>query len=329
MARQLLEHPLAPDVPPACVDEVRRLIHDLLRHLGRYKEAVESAQREQRRLHRDRAQTTYDERARAAAVLAASLFDAHRFGEACDRVRGSYDLLRADPRLLSPAARVMACNTLGRAETICGGNWEEKFKESLALQQTTDPPGRARTFCYLAHARLRHGRLKKAEQAIREGERCPGANDFSRWMLAFARADLARRRGQTWSDPEMDRRPVGPGEVGHPFGIYLQASARQPSRGGEDRINRLNRAAEFFEADVAGSKEPNLASFLASCVRLRAAAESVDATAWTALRGELARYLRGRANTGLARHYRAAWEGLGRIPAVAPVEDLLALVPYF
>ena len=127
----------------------------------------------------------------------------------------------------------------------------------------------------------------------------------------------------------MDRQAPTPGSAGHPFGMYLQATARQPGRHRDDRIGRLHRSAEFFEIDVAGTKGPNLPSFLATCVRLCAAAEGQGAAAWRAHRGELIRYFRGRPNRGFACHYRAAWEGLGSAPDVTRAEVLLKLVPYF
>src|SRR5262249_18511783 len=156
------------------------LILDLQRHLGRYPEAVTSAHGEVRRLARHRGPASYDERARAAAALAAALHDAHRFEEARDILAEWDEQLRADPALVSPLARVMVFNTLGRIETIVGGAWEAKFRASLGLQGLTNPPDRARTYCYLAHGFLRHGRLADAERAIQEGKACPGANVFSR-----------------------------------------------------------------------------------------------------------------------------------------------------
>ena len=121
----------------------------------------------------------------------------------------------------------------------------------------------------------------------------------------------------------MDGQAPIPGPAGHPFGIYFQATARQAGRSREDRVERLQRAAEFFEVDVAGSKEPNLLSFLADCVRLRAAAETDQAEAWQALRTSLQHYLRGRHNEGFARHYQEAWESLGNTPSVAAAEKKL------
>lgn len=328
LAQHLLEHPLKEDVPPGSVDDVRRLVYELQRHLGRYVEAVSSAAGEMTRLRRHPERSSYDEQARAAAALASALFDAHRFGEARKILSGWYDRVTDDPSLVSTLARVMVFNTLGRVETVLGGDWKSQFQASLALQRT-NPQDRARTYCYLAQALLRHDHLEESEQAIRSGERCRGSNDFSRWMLGATRANLARRRSRLWCDKDLEQQVPQPGLSGHPFGIYFQATARQPGRRLDDCIERLDKAARFFEVDLAGSKNQNLLSFLATCVRLRAAAARADTALWRILRRELRGYLRGRANRGLARHYRHAWEALGEEPHVERAEGLLTRIPYF
>jgi hypothetical protein len=329
LAQHLLEHPCREDVTPGSLDDVRRLVYDLQRHLGRYVEAVSSAAGELSRLCRRPERSSYDEQARAAAALASALFDAHRFAEARKALSGLYDQVTADPPVASPLARVMVFNTLGRVETLLGGDWRSRFRASLALQRATNPPECARTYCYLAHALLRHERLHEAERAISAGENCCGSNAFSRWMLAFVRADLARRQGSRSDNEDMDGQVPAPGPSGHPLGMYFQARARQKGRPPGECADLLLQAARFFEADLGGAKELNLLSFLATCVRLRAAAALEDNVTWRLLRKELRRYLRGRPNRGLARHYRHAWDALGDAPDVGAADALLALVPYF
>jgi hypothetical protein len=148
-------------------------------------------------------------------------------------------------------------------------------------------------------------------------------------MLGFTRADLARRQGSRSENEDMDGQVPAPGPSGHPFGMYFQARARQAGRPQGECVELLLKAAQFFEADLEGIKEPNLLSFLATCVRLRAAAALADKATWRLLRKELGRYLRGRPHQGLARHYRHAWEALDDAPDVAAAEALLARVPYF
>ena len=178
LARQLLEHPRTADVPRGSVDDIRRLIYDLQRHLGRYADAVGSATSEVRRLTRHSEWSSYDEQARAAAALASALFDAHRFGEARDLLSSWYERIQSDAGVVSPLARVMVYNTLGRVDAITGGDWEQRFRASLALQRVTDPPGRARTFYYLAHALLRHRRWTARNTRFGEGSSAPAVTCF-------------------------------------------------------------------------------------------------------------------------------------------------------
>jgi hypothetical protein len=327
LARKLLQYPLGADVPPSSVGELRQLVLDLQRHLGRLRDAVDSAETEVQQLAQPESQASYDAQARAAAALGSALYDAHRFGEARALLRRWQRRLEQTPAIVSALARVMVWNTLGRIEAVAGGPWPARFDASLKVLEVSDPPDRARTHSYFAHALLRHGRLAESERIITEGERCPGAAGMPRWMLAFSRADLARRRGRhQWINQEMDGRQPFRGPTGHPFGMYLQATARQADRTIADRVDRLDRSAAFFEIDVVGSRGRNLLSFLAACIRLRAAAVMGVGQTWRALRKQLRSYL---AEPSFARHYGAAWIALGREPALEPIEALLELVPYF
>src|ERR1041384_7255332 len=100
-----------------------------------------------------------------------------------------------------------------------------------------------RTWCYLAQGYLRHGQLSEAEEVLRQIAVHPGLSEMSRWFLCFYQADAARRRGEIWADPAMDRAVVSP-RVGHPFGFYMQATARQPGRDSAKQVRKSSLTRE-------------------------------------------------------------------------------------
>src|SRR5262249_59099068 len=97
---------------------------------------------------------------------------------------------------------------------------------------------------YLATGYVGKGRWGEAEEVLCRIAIHPGLGEISRWFLCFYQADAARRRGETWTDPEMERAVVSR-RVGHPFGFYLQATARQPGRDSASAIDRFLRARQF------------------------------------------------------------------------------------
>jgi hypothetical protein len=329
LAEHLLQCPRGLDVPLSSAGDVRQLIYDLQRHLGLYKDAIIWAGSEVRRLEHDKGPPSFDEQARVAAALAGALYDAHRFHDARRAIGPKYKRLRAEPDLASPQTRVQVFTVLAEVEAILGGDYVKKFRAAAVLQKTFHPPQRAWTYCLWAHALLRQERRQAADRVLRWARICPGASMESRWMIGFLHADLARRRNKSWTDPKMEGQLPMPGPTGRLFGMYFQATARQPGRSSGDRIERLHRAIAFFEMDGAGLEGPTLPRFLATCLRLRIAAETGDVAAWRPLRRELYQYLRGINHRGLSRHYRAGWEALGPDPAIGPAEAFLSLVPLF
>jgi hypothetical protein len=213
-------------------------------------------------------------------------------------------------------------NTLGRVESVAGGDWLSKFRATLKLQ-TNDLAEAARTYCYLTRALARHGMLAEAEAALAEVEGLPHMPDFSGWELAFVRAEVARRRGQVWSVAVRD------GVTGGPYNraFYFQATARQAGRSAEDRRERYRRAEAFLRP--APGPGQNLLTMLAEAVRLRAAADAEDTGEWTAARAGLRACLDATGAEGLAAWYGEAWSALGAAPDAEAAEAFLARVPYF
>ncbi len=224
----------------------------------------------------------------------------------------------------------MVFNTLGRAQAALGHTgWRDNFRRSLRILEKVDPFEVPRSANYLIHAEMQAGRLKAAENLICQTEMRPAMNDFSRWMLRFLRAELARRRGEIWSDPEMDAQPLRRGPAGHPFGFYFQATARQPGRTQEDAIERLQKARGFFLLDVVHGDEGNILLFLAEFVRLAEAAYGMDSHLWQEASASIKRYLQIPQARGLKDYYRAVFRSLDVAPTHDGGEPLLLRSPYF
>jgi hypothetical protein len=146
-------------------------------------------------------------------------------------------------------------------------------------------------------------------------------------MLRFLQAEHARQSGEVWQDGELEN--PGPRQVGHPFGFYFQATARQPGRERGDAAGRFRRAGELFRRDVPEKACTNILLFLADCMLLAEAvwlgeAERVR-VALEAVRGHLA----ARPGSGLGVYYREEWAALEAEPGRETVEGLLRRVPFF
>lgn len=327
---RLDEHPVAPDVPPSFRPDRCRTIGELYRHLGLYADAIRVAKREFDRVHRTSA-VSYDDQIRAASDYAAAFYDPHQFERMVEILGPRRDALEADPRLVSPDVQVMVFNTLGRAQTALGDpGWEANFRRSMRIREQMYPFDTPRSANYLIHALLRHGRLKAAERLVDQMEAREAMSHFSRWMLRFLRADLARRQGgEPWFDSEMECQNPASVPSGHPFGFYFQATARQPRRTPEGAAERFKKAQEFFLLDVADGDSRNILWFLAECMRLAEAGYTKNNQQWQDALASLKRYTKGRAARGLDRYYRAVLSALGTAPTRDGAELLLERVPYF
>jgi len=318
-----------PEVPARTEREIRRTIADLYRHLGYYEKAESLAQQEVHETKASKA-SSYDDRAQADVIHAASLFDPHRFSSMVDILEPWLEKLTKDSLLVSPETCVMVFNTLARARVILGrGEWMELFRRSEAILREREPTDLPRTLSYLAHGLLRNGLLKVANSVLLQAESCPAIPDFSRWICRFLRAEYHRSGGQQWVDEEMEAAPKVKKRAGHPFGFYFQATARQPGRNQDDARERFRRAGELFLQDAGSGDHPNILHFLADSMRLGEAAWGNNAALWSEAREALARHLEPRSGCGLTEHYTKVWKALNDRPDRDAAEAFLRRVPFF
>jgi pentatricopeptide repeat protein len=329
LTRRIQASGFEPDVSARRHRELRSTIIDLYRHLGYYGTAEEMARDEVRQC-RAWALSSHDDEARAYVNLAAALFDPHRFAE-IEEILGPWcERLRADPRLVSASTRVMVFNTCARAQAISGADgWEASFRRSEEILRHWEPSDLPRTWSYLAHGLLRHGRLEEAEEVIRQIERHPGLDARSRWSVGFLQAEAARQRGTVWASDEMEVNPQEWPGVGHPFGFYLQATARQSGRDREDSVERFRRAVTFFARDVQDDGSPNIQRFLTDCMRLGDAAWAGDTSLWNQAREAIADRLRPCSGLRLDEHYAGVFDALGASPDRVAADSFLSRVPFF
>jgi pentatricopeptide repeat protein len=317
-----------PDVPTHLRRGFRQTRIDLYRHLGADAKSAELAEEDQR-LSRTSSASSYDDQARADVTYAAALYAPHRFEEICRLLDPWREQLTADPFRVTPFTRVMVFNTLGRASVVLGrAGWEDLFRRSEKLLGELEPTELPRTWSYLAQGYLRDGRLSEAEEVLHRMAIHPGLDQLSRWFLCFYQADAARRRGETWEDPEMEQAVVSR-RVGHPFGFYLQATARQPGRDTSSALDRFRRAREFLAHDEPDGDARNIQRFLSECIRLAEAAWASDHPKWVASLTALQRHLAPHPGLGLSDHYAGHLPAIASAPARDAAERLLNRVPFF
>jgi hypothetical protein len=317
------------NVPGELRREVRRSITDLYRHLGYHEKAEQLAREEVKRsLHL--VASSYDAQALADVSLAAALFDSHRFEETVGILQPWYERLAAEPLIVLPMTRVMVFNTLGRARVTRGDTgWEEPFRRSLDILLQWEPTDLPRTLCYLAHGFIRHGLPKDAEEVLRQIEEHPDIHEVSRWFLRFYQAEQARRGGMQWISEDMENASPDRGRVGHPFGFYFQATARQAGRAADDAGRRFELASEFFLLEAPGTEYLNIQHFLADCMRLASAAWRNDRDLWDESRAAIAGRIKPAAGSGLVTYYSERFNALGSTPNREATEAFLTRVPFF
>jgi hypothetical protein len=316
------------DVPTRLRREFHQTRIDLYRHLGAYAKSAELAE-EDRRLSQTSRASSYDDQARADVTYAAALYAPHQFEEIRRLLDPWREQLTADPLRVAPFTRVMVFNTLGRALVALGrAGWEELFRRSEELLGEFEPTDLPRTWSYLAEGYLHDGRLSEADEALRRIAVHPGLSEMSRWFMRFYQADAARRRGEIWDDPEMERAAVSR-RVGHPFAFYLQATARQPGRDTASALDRFRRAREFFAQDEPDGDARNIQRFLSACIQLAEAAWASDQVRWDEALTELERQLAPQPGLGLSDHYKGYLPAIGSVPTREASERLLNRVPFF
>ncbi len=317
------------EVPARTRREIRRTTVDLYRHLGYFVEAESLAQQEVQEAISSKA-SSYDDQAEADTNLAASWYDPHRFGDMVDILEPWLEKLTRDPLLVSPETRIMVFNTLARARLITGrGEWSELFRRSDGIQREREPTDLPRTWNYLAHGLLRHGQFEAADSVIVQIESRLPTTGFSRWFCRFLRAEYHRSRGQQWDSGEMEEALREKKRVGHPFGFYFQATARQPGRDRVDAEERFRHARDLFLQDAGSGDRPNILHFLASCMRLGEAGWGNHASLWSDARQALARHLEPRSACGLTEYYAEVFEGLNDLPDRDAADVFLRRVVYF
>ena len=329
LGERLRRHKLAADVSLHLKREMQYRINGLYRHLGSYEQAIRGARAVMTRELRASVDSSYDSQARSVAEYAAALFDPHRFEEMLQVLEPWFRMAVKDPLRISPGTRVAVFNTLGRAQVaLRRDGWQANFKRSLAVLDAVNPHDRARTLNYQIHGLLRTGSLQRAATWIDRALQGP-MSDASRRHLAFARAELARRRGKTWQDRDMDQQLLADGTAGHPFGFYFQATARQRGRNIEDAVHRFRCAEQFFQHDVGSGDPGNIQIFLAACMRLGEAAWLDDSFRWQHAVADLTAYVRRRNRKCLADYYQEVLPRPGSLPSVIAADALLQQVPYF
>jgi hypothetical protein len=330
LARRLDSCRLNPGVPARFLREVRRDLIDLSRHLGYYAEADNLAREEGERA-RQPVTGNYDEQAQADVVRAAALYDPHLFEEMDSLLSPWLLRLEEDSRIVLPETRIMVLNTLARARVILGRpDWEAMFRKSLEILRQRDPTDAARTRNFLAHALLRNRRTDEAGVLLDELDRDIDRSEMSRWMLRFYQAEHARQSGKCHTDPEMEDSPRKNGNrLGHPFGFYFQATARQPGQSPQHAARRFSTARDFFLRDAQERGRRTILTFLASCMLLGEAAWLGDTGLWHQARKCLADELRPHDSCLLMEHYSAQWSRLGTAPDRAAADAFLSHVPFF
>lgn len=329
LSSRILACGYAAGVPAQRERDVERTIIDLYRHLGYYEKAEDLARRQVTR-SRASAVSSFDEQAQADVLLAAALYDAHRFAQVEGLLAQWCERLISEPLLAAPITRVMVFNTTARARVIAGlSGWDELFRRSQDILREWEPTDLSRTGCYLAHGLVRDGRLDEARAVIDEVENQPDVNAFSRWTLHFLRAELTRQRREVYTSDEMEASARQPIPVGHPFGFYFQATARQPGRERDDAVDRFRVAFRLFSQDAPPDVPANVLRFLAACMRLGEAVWTDSARLRDEACESLARWIVPSPAAGFSEHYAGALADVMARPSKTSTDAFFRRVPFF
>ena len=258
---------------------------DLERHLGDQLGAIKTAARVVNATKKLKAAASYDQSAQAAAVHAASLFDAHRYEEMSNVLQPWLHRCDQDPSSLRPLTRIMVQNTMARAliavETAKSKlsqnsfhsklNWRSLLENSLEIHQELCSGDCSRTENYLAFGLLRSGQLDEAAILVGEPEQWEEMHELSCWFRAFLRSELARYRSDVWQIEWMDEVLSPPSGCAHPFAFYFQSTARQAGRHASDRNSRFKIAEQLLHGDVNAARGKSVEGLMSGWVTLLAA----------------------------------------------------------
>jgi len=320
-----------PQVPKQKIAQVKRYIADLYRHLGNFEQAILYSKQALQEIEKIGKLGCYEEKAEMVLDYASSFYDAHNFLKIIKILTPWIDLIKKDPLKLSVSTRCKIYNTIACSQVIVGDNyWKKLFLKSLDLQKKINSNELQKTINYYIHSLLRVNQLKEAEKEIKCSlKNINKMDDFSKWMLSFYQAELFRRKSQIWQDPEVDKKVPNKVRVGHPFGYYFQATARQKGRSIDDVCMRFEKASEFFSKDLDENKSSNILTFLYLIMKLGVAAYSSDKKGWITILKEIKLWLNRKGNNYVAEYYAPVLNALTDTIDIDLLEKLFQRVPYF
>ena len=246
---------------------VNEALEDFNRHIGNSKEAAKYSQKAVETLDKLGEDVSFQEVVEAKSRLAAALYDSHQFPEAIDLLEELVDDAQENPRLLCAESRVILFNTYARLLVANGADgWETLYRGSIHLQESVDPSNIGRTRCYLIHGLLRNDRTTEAQAELHwfdENDIDSNTDTF----VKYYRADLYRRNPDCGAKFRQDDHFESEGR-GHAFGFYLQATARQPDRSSDERVERLRRTARVFRDEIGEYTDQNILHLFALFLEL-------------------------------------------------------------
>ncbi len=266
---------------------------------------------------------THEERAWALLDLAAAQQIAYRFDAMLDCMRELVARIETDPLAYSAPLRVRVWSLYGQALAKRVGDaaaWRAAFGHARALVALAAPGEAPLARGFWIAALLMDNALDEAAQQLEEARAELGRNLIARAFWAFNRADLARRRGEVWSDPELDGlESLRAGGFWRPVGYYFVATARKPGRAAADRVARFERAADAFGAGIE-----NADSGLHVFVQLMRLGAARDDAAWGAARAGLLAFVQAPFAAGIAEWFGARLDAL---PTMLPPDHPATLAP--
>ena len=237
---------------------VNETLEDFNRHIGNFSEAVKHSERALQAQQSIGDKSSFQEEVEVKVRLASAMYDAHQLEEAKKILEDLLRQYKSSPRVLNAEARVMLFNTLARLLVVTGADgWEPLYRASIELQRDFEPSSIGRTRCYLTHgllrARNRSAEVQKELSWFDEHEVDPYTKSF----VKFYRAELYRQNPSCGLAFRQDE-DFEKGGKNHPYGFYLQATARQPGRDPDDRKERFEKAIMVFANEIGGYTHQNI-----------------------------------------------------------------------
>lgn len=326
LCRRITKCGLADGVPIRLNARLCGAFEDVHRHTGEFSEALVLSQEAKKKLANLGDASCYEDELSANVREAAAFFDLHDFNGIIESLTPWCDKCIRDPRLISADGRVRLFNTLARTQAVLGHDgWAKLFEQSIALQNAVDQHSLTRTRNYLTHALLRSGDLERAEHQLKQVEANPNADAATLAFAKFHRAELARRRNQSWPESLQDITPT----MGfHAEAFYVQSCARQRGRSIADTVALLHKAEELLAALNAKDDPKSLIAFLTECLVVMRAAYECDASGWRVAVTKIKTFFDATRGKSMEHHYAPAYSLLNDTPSIENAERLLNRVPY-